>query len=210
MASTDPDRFAVRSKYLTGVGRMPWLTWRSKEIAALYAELNASVRAAAPAAKLALVTPSLDGGPAGTEARRVDRAALPPSHSWRSVGLDLQTWPNGPGAPLILRGTALSTEALSHDLALSPDLDSLVASRLERGLLLSIGGDGSRDDLGAASSGGEAPEGRAAQETEDEPPLPEPDGPARLTADSSAQHFTAHDKPSRLAHRAAAGRRPGG
>ena len=46
--STDPDRFAVRSRYLAGVGRMPWLTWRSKEIAALYAELNAAVRAIAP------------------------------------------------------------------------------------------------------------------------------------------------------------------
>ena len=43
-----PTDLPVRSKYLAGVGRMPWLTWRSKEIAALYAELNAAVHAARP------------------------------------------------------------------------------------------------------------------------------------------------------------------
>ena len=46
--TTDPDRFAVRSKYVAGVGRMPWLMWRSKEITALSRELNAAVHAAAP------------------------------------------------------------------------------------------------------------------------------------------------------------------
>ena len=158
--STDPGRFAVRSTYLAGKGRMPWLSWRSKEIAALYAELNATMRGIAPAARLAVVTPGLDGGPAGTEARRVDRAALPPSQSWRSVGLDLQAWPSGPGSPLVLRGTALSTEALSHDLATSPDLDSLVASRPTRGLLLSIGGEGAAGDPGGTAPAQEAPEGR--------------------------------------------------
>ena len=157
---TDPDRFAVRSRYVAGVGRMPWLTWRSKEIAALYADLNAAVRSVAPAARLAVVTPSLDGGPAGREARRVDRAALPPSQSWRSVGFDLQSWPSGPASPLVLRGTALSTEALSHDLANSPDLDSLVAARPVRGLLLSIGGESTSRDSSESPSETEAAESR--------------------------------------------------
>ena len=130
MESTDPDRFAVRSKYLAGVG-----THAVADVAIQgdRRTLRRAERGGAcdrPAARLAVVTPSLDGGPAGSEARRVDRAALPPSQSWRSVGLDLQAWPSGPGSPLVLRGTALSTEALSHDLATSPDLDSLVASRL--------------------------------------------------------------------------------
>jgi hypothetical protein len=156
--SSEPDRFAVRSQYLAGVGRMPWLTWRSKEIAALYAELNTAARAAAPSAMLAVVTPSLDDGPAGDEARRVDRAALPPSQSWRSVGLDLQVWPNGPGSPLILRGTALSSEVLSHDLATSPDLDSLVAARLDRGVLLRIDAPGAARELDARLPGAPGPE----------------------------------------------------
>jgi hypothetical protein len=165
LASTDPGRFAERSRYLAGVGRMPWLTWRTKEIAALYAELNDAVHALAPSASLAVITPGLDGGPAGAEARRVDRAALPPSQSWRSVGLDLKHWPTGPLSPLVLRGTALSTEALSHDLATSPELDLLVASRSHRGMLLSIDGVGASDDLGAPSPGSELPEDRGAATT---------------------------------------------
>jgi hypothetical protein len=163
--TSDPDRFAARARHLAGVGRMPWLTWRSREIAALYSELNAAVHAADPALALAVVTPDLDAGPAGTEARRVDRTALPPSHSWRSVGLDLHCWPSGPDSPLVLRGTALSTEALSHDLATNPDLDALVASRPERGLLLSIGGTSAADDQSNPSLSSDEPDTGMAQIT---------------------------------------------
>jgi hypothetical protein len=138
LSVTGPQRFAARSRYLAGVGRMPWLTWRSRAIAALYAELAEAAQAQAPGSVLALVTPMLDAGPAGREARRVDRAGLAPSQAWRSVGLDLQAWPGRPGAPPLLRGISLSTEALAHDLATSPDLDALVAARPERGLLLTI------------------------------------------------------------------------
>ena len=35
---------------------MPWLTWRSKEIAALYAELNTAIRRIAPAARAVAAT----------------------------------------------------------------------------------------------------------------------------------------------------------
>ncbi len=143
MASQDwarrtTDRFAVRSRYLAGVGRMPWLTWRSRAIASLYTELAEAAQAAAPGSVLAVVTPGLDEGPAGTEARRVDRAGLAPSQAWRSVGLDLQAWPGTPAAPPVFRGVVLSTDALGHDLATSPDLDALVAGRAQRGLLLTI------------------------------------------------------------------------
>ncbi len=151
IGSSDPDRFAVRSRYLAGVGRMPWLTWRSRAIAALYSDLARTVKAAAPGTVLAVVTPGLDGGAAGAEARRVDRAGLVPSQAWRSIGLDLQSWPSGPDEPLVLRGTALSTDALAHDLATSPDLDTLVAARERRGLLLAIDSDSSPPGSAATS-----------------------------------------------------------
>ena len=117
---------------------MPWLTWRSRAIASLYTELAEAAQAASPGSVLAVVTPGLDEGPAGTEARRVDRAGLAPSQAWRSVGLDLQAWPRHPAAPPVFRGVVLSTDALGHDLATSPDLDALVAGRAQRGLLLTI------------------------------------------------------------------------
>ena len=104
-----------------------------------------------------MVTPGLDSGAAGTEARRVDRAGLAPIQAWRSVGLDLQAWPNGPEAPVVLRGVSVSTDALAHDLATSPDLDALVAGRAHRGLLLSIEAESrtaDRPGSGAAVAGG--------------------------------------------------------
>ncbi len=136
--NTDPERFTARSHFLAGVGRMPWLTWRSRAIAALYRELFEAAQATDPGAVLAVVTPGLDNGPAGGEARRIDRAGLAPSQAWRSVGLDLPVWPTGPATLPVLRGVSLSTDALAHDLATSPDLDALVAARPHRGLLLSI------------------------------------------------------------------------
>ena len=138
LGTADPNRFATRSKYLSGVGRMPWLMWRSRAIAALYSELDDAARAATPGTVLALSTPVLHGGAAGTEARRVDLAGLAPSQAWRSVGLDLQAWPTGPNVPIVLRGVELSTDPLAHDLATSPDLDAKIASRPHRGMLLTI------------------------------------------------------------------------
>ena len=119
---------------------MPWLTWRSRAMASLYAELNAAAQETVPGAVLSVVTPGLDGGPAGAEARRVDLAGLTPGQAWRSVGLDLTSWPDGPIGPAVLRGVALSSDALAHDLATSPDLDAIVAGRPRRGMLLTIDG----------------------------------------------------------------------
>jgi hypothetical protein len=148
LGTIDPDRFAARSKYLAGVGRMPWLTWRSRAIAALYTELAEAARAASPGATLALATPVLHAGAASAEARRVDLAGLAPSQAWRSVGLDLQAWPQDPGAPIVLRGAELSDDPLAHDLATSPDLDARIASQPHRGLFLRLG-----TGLAAASNG---------------------------------------------------------
>ena len=136
LGTTDPGRFAARAQFLAGSGRMPWLTWRSRGIAALYAELAEAARDAAPGAVLAVATPGLDDGPAGAEARRVDLAGLAPSYAWRAVGLDLEAWPGGAGGPIVMRGVGLSTDDLAHDLATSPDLDAHLVARPARGLLL--------------------------------------------------------------------------
>ncbi len=141
LGETDPERFAVRARYLAGVGRMPWLAWRGRAISSLYTELAETAQKAVPGSVLAVVTPGLDDSPAGIEARRVDRAGLAPSQAWRNVGLDLPSWPSSLTAPPVFRGVVLSTDALGHDLATSPDLDALVAGRAQRGLLLTT-----RDD----------------------------------------------------------------
>lgn len=140
LGTTDPQRFAARAKYLAGPGRMPWLTWRSRGIASLYTELAETARRTAPGAILAVATPALDDGPSGAEARRVDLAGLPPNQAWRAVGLDLESWPTGEGAPVVLRGICLSADDLAHDLATSPELDAAVAARAGRGLLVGLDG----------------------------------------------------------------------
>jgi hypothetical protein len=149
--TTDPERFAVRSHFLAGVGRMPWMTWRTRAIAALYSELSEAARATDPGLVLAVVTPGLDHGSSGSEARRIDRAGLAPSQAWRSVGLDLPAWSSGPRGLPVLRGVSLSTDALARDLATSPDLDALVAARPQRGLLLTIDTDRRRMGMTAAT-----------------------------------------------------------
>ena len=155
--TTGADRFTARARYLAGLGRMPWLTWRSRAIASLYYELAETARAISPAALLAVATPGLDDGLAGTEARRVDRAGLAPSQAWRSLGLDLQVWPRNPQAPLVLRGLGLSLEPLAHDLAVSPDLDALVADRDGRGILLRVDVDSPIIDANSDAADDEPP-----------------------------------------------------
>lgn len=135
----DGGRFAARSAFLSGPGRMPWLTWRSKRVAALYGELAEATRRAAPGANLAVVTPGSGVGPAGAEARRADTAGLAPSLAWRAVGLDLDAWPAAEGGPVVLRGTSPGADDLAHDLATNPELDAKVAARPARGLLFDAG-----------------------------------------------------------------------
>ena len=168
LGTTDADRFAARSKYLSGVGRMPWLTWRSRVVAALYNELSAAAKGASPGAAVALATPLLHGGAAGAEARRADLAGLAPSQAWRSVGLDLQAWsPDGPDTPVVLRGVELSSDPLAHDLATSPDLDAKVAAFERRGTLLAIDPESSQGNLGGTLALSALPMGEGV--TADEP-----------------------------------------
>ncbi|WP_337175199.1 hypothetical protein [Paludisphaera sp.] len=148
--TSDAGRHEARAKYVAGVGRMPWLSWRSKAVAALYEELAAAAREAAPGSVLAVATPTLDDGPAGSEARRVDMAGLAPNHAWRALGLDLDEWRTGPDAPVVLRGASLSGEGLARDLAGHPDLDSRLARFDRRGFLLL--GDPTKGDAPRASA----------------------------------------------------------
>lgn len=167
--TTGGDRFTARAHYLAGLGRMPWLTWRSRAIAALYYELAKTARTAAPGALLAVATPGLDDGLAGAEARRIDRAGLAPSQAWRALGLDLQAWPRDDQAPLVLRGLGLSAEPLAHDLAVSPDLDALVADRDGRGILLRVDADSpSLNAAGDAPDHAPSPRGEGLATAQDE------------------------------------------
>lgn len=168
MGDADPERFAVRARYLAGVGRMPWLAWRGRAISSLYTELAETAQKTVPGSVLAVVTPGLDECPAGVEARRVDRAGLAPSQAWRNVGLDLPSWPSTPGAPPVFRGVVLSNDTLGHDLATNPDLDALVASRGHRGLLLTI-----QDDAPALAMAADAahPAGGLPEEPASSPPM---------------------------------------
>ena len=75
----DPERFAARSRFLTGSGRVPWLTWRSEQLAAFYGALAKATSQALPGVALAVATPTLGDGPAGSEARKADLAGLDPS-----------------------------------------------------------------------------------------------------------------------------------
>ena len=134
----DPGRFEARARFVEGAGKLPWLAWRAREVAGLYAGLADAARSAAPGATLAVATPARDSGPAGDEARRVDLAGLGPIQAWRGVGLDLAAWPVGDGAPIVLRSAGLSTDDLAHDLATSPELDEPVAARPGRGALLGV------------------------------------------------------------------------
>ncbi|MDG3003107.1 hypothetical protein [Paludisphaera mucosa] len=145
LGTTEADRFAVRSRYLAGIGRMPWLTWRAKAVAGLYGELAAAARKAAPGGVLVLATPTLDDGPTDAEARRVDLAGLAPSQAWRSLGLDLEEWPKRPEAPLLLRGAKSSDDGLARDLASHPDLDAQLVGFSRRGFLLHTAQDADPD-----------------------------------------------------------------
>ncbi|GIW86033.1 MAG: hypothetical protein KatS3mg108_0357 [Isosphaeraceae bacterium] len=132
--SGQPDRFAQRAAFVTGPARRAWDDWRAARLGASYLAWAHAVAEAAPGATLAIATPRLDDGPAGREARRAERAGLPPDEAWRAVGFDPARWPAG-SEPLLLRSLATSDE-LSQDLAASPELDAIVAARPARGATL--------------------------------------------------------------------------
>ena len=133
----DDGRFAARARFLEGDGQKPWLAWRAAELAGVYAEAGSpeAARAAAPGARLAVVTPDLDSGVVGDEVRRLDRVGLGPSQAWRSVGLDLTAWPaaegdgSAPDHPAGRRALAATRGFARDTVAASPELDEQVAAR---------------------------------------------------------------------------------
>ena len=142
----DVGRFAARERFVTTVGRVPWRTWRGKQVGLLHDELAKALRRARPEAAFALAAPSLDDGPLGDEARAADLAGSTPASVWKSFGLDLELWPiaNPAEAPILFRTAGPDPEGLEHDLAFSPDLDRQIARSSKRGALLL---EPSRDDL---------------------------------------------------------------
>jgi hypothetical protein len=127
------DRLADRAAFVTGPGKSAWLEWRARQLASVYGQLAESVRAIAPEAMLALVTPGLDDGPAGDAARLADEQGQPPDQAWRAVGLDLSRWPTTARSPLLFRGIEPASDGLALDLAVSPELDHAVSQRPARG-----------------------------------------------------------------------------
>ena len=206
--STDPDRFAVRSKYLAGVGRMPWLTWRSKEIATLYAELNAAVRAARPRRRCwpwsrpawtAVRPAARPGGSIARPFRPASRGGASGSISRPGRAGPARRWScaERPSRPKHSRTTWPPARISTRWSRLAP----------HRGLLLAIGGEAAADDPGG-SPPAPAPEplapglatGFLAADPEDR------EGRCRMPAAGAP---AARREPADLADRAAAGRRPG-
>jgi hypothetical protein len=135
--NADPSRFEARRAYVTGPGRVPWLTWRSRRIGAHYAALAAAADHAAPGSVLVVSTPTLNDGPAGRAARLADGAGESPRTAWQAVGLDLDQWPDPlPPNLVLLRGVGPGVEPLARDLATHPDLDAAVARKSPRGTLI--------------------------------------------------------------------------
>ena len=91
---------------------MPWLTWRSSGSRRSTPSWPEAVPRGRPGAVLAVATPGLDDGPAGPRPAGSTWPGSPRSQAWRAVGLDLETWPDGDGAPVVLRGVGLSTDDL--------------------------------------------------------------------------------------------------
>ncbi len=135
----NPSRFAERSKFLGELGRMPWLSWRSRRLGAFYAEMAKVVEASSPGATLAVVTPGFDEGQAGFEARSVERQGLSPLQAWRAVGLGLDQWPVASSPLVVLRGMNAFPFGPARDLSTSPELDQLVTSCPNRGVMITLG-----------------------------------------------------------------------
>ena len=148
----------------------------------------------------------------GSESRRVDLAGLAPSQAWRSVGLDLQAWPAGPAAPIVLRGVELSTDPLAHDLATSPDLDAKVAAQPRRGLFLTIDPDTADPGVGLPPLTPEQREATRTGELDDVRARVDGTTATRVACSGETRHRGPVDPAAgrRRRRRRAAGTRPGG
>lgn len=135
----DPERFAARERFVAAAGRLPWRTWRCKQVGLLHDRLSQALRRARPTATFAIAAPSLAEGPLGDEAKVADLAGSSPESVWKAFGLDLEFWPlaGRADAPVLFRTVGANPEGLEHDLALSPELDRQVVRAARRGALLS-------------------------------------------------------------------------
>lgn len=128
-------RMEARRAFVSGPGRIPWVTWKGREVAAFYRALAESAEAAAPGARLAVVTPTSRQGGFQRAMRAADRAGKPPEEVWRDAGLDLGHWKvaNDSG-PIVLGGIDPGHDASGVDLAGHMDLDGSLAALPRRGI----------------------------------------------------------------------------
>ena len=134
----DASRFARRRDFVLGPARLPWLSWRAREIAGLYREMADAVRTKSAGRLLVVVTPGPSDGAAGEEVRRADEEGASPLGAWLAAGLDLDQWPKDLPNLVVLRGANLAGGDLARDLATHPELDGRVASCPGRGVWLEV------------------------------------------------------------------------
>lgn len=141
LGTSGPDRFRERSEFVTAAARLPWKRWRAKQVAEAHAAIARAVFRKAPGSSYFVITPSVEGGVFGAEARKAIREGSAPNDAWRTFGLDLSAWPLGLDAPIVLRGVSRSAGNLAHDLATHPVLDEPIRRRPIRGVSFGLAPD---------------------------------------------------------------------
>ena len=132
---TGENPLAARAAFLHGEGQKAWLTWRTKQLAAMYGQMHADLVRVRPGAKLYLTAADLLGG---RQIQQALRPALPaadhPADVLLLLGIDSQLLAARDGIVLPRpQRTAAASPALAQAFQRhwnqSPEMDSLFAAR---------------------------------------------------------------------------------